>query len=230
MKKLFLIPLLLVVVTSTFAQKLAQLILTNTGSSNIISFLVDETVFVNVTPDGKIIDWGIENNTRRQYNYNYPVKLDKYMGKEEYYPETANDGSRGKIKYIGRTAFNYYSSNENENLTGKLKSIGPVFIDYYAIYEDATFRGNIKNAGSIFFSYFSSLDDVGYKGKLKSVGTTSLTYYSSFDDKAFRGKIKSIERQSFVYYSSYDRPEYRGSLKSGYRILYFNGIKYFIIN
>ena len=216
--------------TSGFAQKLAQIILNNSSNSNIISFLVDETVFVNITPDGKIINWGIENNMRRQYNYGYPAKLDKYMGKEEYYPETANDGSRGKVKYIGRTAFTYYSSAENEKWTGKLKSIGPILFDYYAFYEDAASRGNIKNAGTVIFTYFSSLDDAAYKGKLKSVGSTSLTYYSSFDDKAFRGKIKSIDRQPFVYYSSYDRREYSGTLKTGYRVLHFGGIKYFIIN
>lgn len=228
MKKLFFITGLILLITSAFAQKLAQIILPNTGNANIISFLVDETVFVNITPDGKIIDWGVESITRRQYNYNYPAKLDKYMGREEYYPETANDGSRGKVKYIGRTAFTYYSSAENEKWTGKLKSIGPILIEYYAFYEDAAFRGHIKNAGSTVFTWFSFHDDVAYKGKLKSVGTTSITYYSSFDDKAFRGKIKSIDRQSFVYYSSYDRPEYRGSLKTGYRILDFGGIKYFV--
>ena len=70
MKKLFFITGLMLLVTSAFAQKLAQIILPNTSNSNIISFLVDETVFVNITPDGKIIDWGVESVTRRQYNYN----------------------------------------------------------------------------------------------------------------------------------------------------------------
>ena len=228
MKKLFFITGLILLVTCAFAQKLAQIIVPNNSNSNIISFLVDETVIVNITTDGKISNWGIENNTARQYNY--PAKLDKYMGKEEYYPETDNEASRGKVKYIGRTAFTYYSSGENEKWVGKLKSIGPIVFDYYTSYEDVAFRGYIKNSGSVLFTYFSSFDDASYKGKLKSVGTTSLTYYSSFDDKAFKGKIKTIDRQSFVYYSSYDRREFSGSLKTGFRILYFNGIKYFIIN
>ena len=227
-KKLFFITGLLLPGISLFSQKLAQVVVTNNSSSNIISFLVDETVIVNITPDGKIIDWGIENNRIRQYYY--PAKLDKYMGKEEYYLPTDNEGSRGKVKYIGRTALTYYSSAENEKWTGRLKSIGPVLIDYYQFYEDIKYRGNIKNSGSVLFTYFSSLDDGAYKGKLKSVGTTFLTYYSSFDDKSFRGKVKSIDRQSFVYYSSYDRREYSGSLKTGYRILFFSGIKYLVIN
>lgn len=230
MKKLFLIAGLILLVTSAFAQKLAHIVISNHGNSNIFSFLVDESVYVNITPDGKIIDWGVENSLRSRYNYPYPAVLDKYMGKEEYYPETANDGSRGKVKYIGRTAFTYYSSADNEKWTGKIKTIGPIFFDYYAFYDDKAFSGNIKNAGPVVFTYFGSYDDAVYKGKLRSVGTTSLTYYSSFDDKAFRGKIKSIDRQSFIYYSSYDRREYSGSLKKGYRILLFGGIRYFVIN
>ena len=220
----------MLLLTSAFTQKLAQIVVANNSNSNIISFLVDETVLVNITPDGKIIDWGIESTWRRQYNYGYPAKLDKYMGREEYYPASADEGSRGKIKYIGRTSFTYYSSAENEKWTGKLKSIGSIIFDYYFFYEDQAFRGNIKNAGSVPFTWFSSFDDAAYKGKLKSVGTTSLSYYSSFDDKAFRGKVKSIDRQSFEYYSSYDRREYSGMLKTGYRILLFGGIKYFVIN
>lgn len=229
-KKPLFVTCLTLLLNISFAQKLAQIIVTNSGNSNVISFLVDETVFVNITPEGKIIDWGVENSLRSKYYYPYPAKLDKYMGKEEYYPATANDGSREKIKYIGRTIITYYSSDENEKWTGKLKSIGPIFFDYYNSYEDSLSRGKIKNAGQVLFTYYGSFDDAAYKGKLKSVGTTPLTYYSSFDDKAFRGKIKSIDRQSFVYYSSYDRRDYSGSLKTGYRILLFGGIKYFVVN
>jgi hypothetical protein len=230
MKKSFFITVFLFLVTSAFTQKLAQIIVANHSNSNIITFLIDEIVFVNITPDGKIIDWGIENTMWRQYDYNYPPRLEKYMGKEEYYPATGNDGSRGKVKYIGRTAFTYYSSAENERWTGKIKTIGPLLFDYYAPYEDTAIRGNIKNAGPVLFTWYSSLDDAVYKGKLRSVGSISLTYYSSFDDKAYKGKIKSIGRQSFVYYSSFDRREYSGSMKSSFRTLLFGGVKYYVIN
>lgn len=230
MKKLFFITGLILLATSAVAQKIEHIIVGNSSHSNIISFLVDGTVFVNITPEGKIIDWGVENSLRSQYHFPYPAKLDKYMGKEEYYPETAAEGSAGKVKYIGRTSFTYYSRAENERWAGKVKTIGPLILDYYAAYEDTAFRGNIKNAGTVTFTFYSSLDDRAYKGKLKSVGSTSLTYYSSFDDKAFRGKIKSIGWQTFVYYSSYDRREYSGTLKTGYRILLFNGIKYYVMH
>lgn len=230
MKKLVFISGLILLATSAFAQKIAHIIVTNNSNSNIISFLVDGTVYVNISPGGKIIDWGVENSLRSQYYYPYPAKLDKYMGKEEYYPETAAEGSAGKVKYIGRTSFTYYSPAENEKWAGKLKTIGPLLFDYYASYEDTAFRGNIKNAGSVLFTWFSSFDDRSYKGKLKSVGSTSLTYYSSFDDKAFRGKIKSIGGQSFAYYSSYDRREFSGSLKTPYRTMLLGGIKFYLIN
>ncbi|MGI8582321.1 MAG: hypothetical protein ACR2KX_08990 [Chitinophagaceae bacterium] len=230
MKKLLFLAWLTFLLSSAFGQRLTQLVLTNNINSNIISFLVDETVILNITRDGKIIDWGVESITRRIINYNYPAKLDKYMGKEEYYPATDNEAFQGKIKYIGRTALTYYSSDENETLRGKLKSIGSIMFEYYAAYEDEAFRGNIKNAGPILFAYFGSFDDAAYKGKLKIVGPAAITYYSTFDDKAFRGKVKSIGRQSFVYYSSYDRREFSGTLKTGSPILYVNGIKYFIYN
>lgn len=226
MKRLLFITGIILLATTGFSQKLAQLSLSNYGSSVVITFLVDGVVFVNITPDGKIIDWGIED--RGYQSHSTPPKLEKYMGKEEYYSATDSEAIRGKVKYIGRTAFTYYSAVENEKWAGKIKNIGPVLFDYYPLYEDVAFRGNIKNAGAVLFSWFGSYENAAYKGKIKSVGTTSITYYGSFDDKAFRGKIKTIDRQQFIYYSSYDRREYSGSLKTGYRVLLFNGIKYFI--
>lgn len=229
MKKVLFIAVIMLMAITAFSQKLTQVIISNYNSSVTLTFLVDETVLVNITTDGKIIEWGTESIFWRGM-YNYPPKLDKYMGREEYYPATDSTSPRGKIKYIGRTGITYYTAAENEKWAGKIKTIGPILFDYYLPYEDKALSGNIKNAGSTSFTYFSYFDNTAYKGKLRSVGTTSITYYSSFDDKAFRGKIKSIDRQQLVYYSSYDRREYSGSLKSGYTSFLFNGIKYFIVN
>ena len=96
MKKLSFTMSFILLLTSAFAQRLTQITLTNSVSSDIISFLVDETVIVNMSKDGKIIDWGVENNNLRPNNY--PGKLDKYMGLEEYYPSTENESYRGKVK------------------------------------------------------------------------------------------------------------------------------------
>ena len=228
MKKLFFAGSLTLLLIPVFAQRLAQITLTSSANSDIISFLVDETIFVNMTKDGKIIDWGIESNTVRTNNY--PGRLDKYMGREEYYASTENEAYRGKIKYLGRTVFTYYTSDESETLKGKVKNIGTNLFDYYTTYDDAAFRGNLKNAGPVSFTWFSSFDNDAYKGKIKTVGPTALSYYGSFDDKAFRGKVKSIGRSSFTYYSSYDRIGYGGTIKTGSPIVYIDGVKYFIRN
>jgi len=192
----------------------------------IISYIVDDVITVNLSTDGRIIEYGLENNTGR----GYPDRLEKYMGRVEYYDSNENESVRGKIKYLGRTSFTYFSSTENEALKGKIRTMNTIPFDYYGPYENEALRGRIRSAGPITFSYYSSFDNEAYKGKLKSVGNSQLTYYASFDDKAFRGKIKSIDRYQYTYYSSFDRRDYQGSMKSGYPTQFINGINYYIKN
>ncbi len=210
-----------------FAQNLAQITIDNRGSQDIITFLVDGTVAVNISKDGKIIDWGIEYTNPRTGIY---PRLEKYMGKEEYYPASDNEAYRGKVKYIGRTLFTYYTSSDNEALKGKVKSIGLNILDYYRDYDNAAFKGNLKSAGSVTFTYYSSFDDEFYKGKIKSIGSTMLSYYGAIDDKAYRGKVKNIDRNAFTYYSSYDKKEYNGMMKTGSQMLSSGGLKFIVKN
>ncbi len=224
MKKLFFALFLIMLVVALPAQVIRQISMDAYGNSVQISFLIDESVIVNISMDGNIIDWGIENNSI----YNYEKKLDKYMGRVEYYSTNENEAYRGKAKYIGRTAFTYYTADENEMFKGKIKAIGSIPLAYYAVYDDESFRGKIKNAGIISLTWFGSLENDAYKGKLKTVGPAALNYYTAFDDKAFKGKIKNIGGASFTYYSSLDRIEYRGTMKTGSRTPIVNGIKYFI--
>lgn len=228
MTKLNLVIVFTFLLTHGFAQKLTKITIDNRSTSIVISFLVDESVMVNMAKDGNIIDWGIEYNTPRTGIY--PGKLLKYMGREEYYPSSDNEAYRGKIKYIGRTLITYYSSYENEEFKGKVKAIGSNFLDYYASYENTAFKGNLKKAGPVSFTYHSSFDDEAYRGKIKTVGSITFAYYGLMDDKAYRGKIKNIDRALFTYYSSYDRPGYGGTLKTGSPIIYSGGIKYYIKN
>jgi hypothetical protein len=225
MGKLYFVIILTFLLPQVFAQRLAKITIDNSGNSDIITFLVDETVLVNLTKDGKIIDWGIENNAISNI---YPGRLDKYMGKEEYYPATDNEAYRGKVKYIGRTLFTYYTADEGEALKGRVKTIGSNLLDYYMPYDDPAFKGNLKDAGPVSLTYYRSFENDAYKGKIKTVGNTNLAYYGSFDDRAYKGKIKNIERSLFTYYSSYDRKEYSGALKTGSQIVYICDIKYFI--
>jgi hypothetical protein len=228
MIKLYFVIILTGLLTPAFTQRVAKITIDNSGNSDIISFLVDETVIVNMSKDGRIIDWGIENNTLRTNIY--PAMLEKYMGKEEYYPPTDNEGYRGKVKYIGRTAFTYYTSDDDKSLRGKVKTIGTNVLDYYMPYDDPAFKGYLKDAGPVSFTYYRTFDNEAYKGKIKSVGGTTLAYYGTFEDKAYQGKIKNIDRSIFTYYSSYDRKEYRGILKTGSQIIYSGNIKYYIKN
>ena len=227
MAKLYFGLILIFLLTPAFAQNLAQIVIGNRSNQDVITFLMDEAVVVNITKDGKITDWGIEHTYQRTGIY--PI-LEKYMGKEEYYPSTDNEAYRGKVKYIGRTLFTYYTSNDNEALKGKVKTIGTNILDYYRDYDDAAFKGYLKNAGPVAFIYYSSFDDEFYKGKIKSVGSTALAYYGSIDDKAYRGKIKNVDRNLFTYYSSYDRKEYGGMMKTGSQILSSGGLKFIIKN
>ncbi|MEO8764396.1 MAG: hypothetical protein ABI416_08915 [Ginsengibacter sp.] len=228
MIKLYTQILLTCLLSPAFCQKVAKITIDNRGNADIISFLVDETVIVNLSKDGKIIDWGIENNTVRANIY--PGRLDKYMGKEEYFPATDNEAYAGKVKYIGRTPFTYYTASDGESLKGKVKTIGTSLLDYYMPYDDPAFRGFIKTAGPVTFTYYRSFDNEAFKGKIKSVGATTLAYYGSFDDKAFKGKVKNIDRAAYTYYSSYEKKEYSGMLKTGSQILFSGDVKYFIKN
>lgn len=227
MAKLYFILILTFLLTPAFAQNIAQITIDNRGKEDIITFLVDESVVVNITKDGKIIDWGTEYTTPQTGVY---PRMEKYMGREEYYPSTDNEAYRGKVKYIGRTLFTYYTSDDNEALKGKVKIIGTNLLDYYTDYDDAAFKGYLKNTGSFSITYYSSFNDEFYKGKIKSVGNTMLSYYGVIDDKAYRGKIKSIDRNLFTYYSSFDRPEFRGIMKTGTPIVSSGSIKYIIKN
>ena len=227
MAKLYLILIFTFLLAPAFAQNLAQITIDNRGKQDILTFLVDEFVVVNITKDGKIIDWGTEYTSPQTGVY---PKLEKYMGREEYYPSTDNEAYRGKVKYIGRTLFIYYTSDDNEALKGKVKMIGTNLLDYYTEYDDAAFKGYLRNAGPVSFTYYGSYNDEFYKGKIKSIGSTMVSYYGAIDDKAYRGKVKSIDRNLFTYYSSFDRREFSGSMKTGSPMISSGSIKYIIKN
>lgn len=210
------------------AQTLSRITITNNTNADIISF-EDQTLVINITEEGSVINWGTKYSGPNRNIYSQE-RLEKYMGREEYYAQSENEACRGKIKYIGRVSLTYYTDEEDKDLKGKIKSIGNQRVEYYNAYIDIAVKGKVKTIGNTSFTYYLSFDDVAYKGKLRSVGETALIYYSSFDDKVLKGKIKSINGSVFTYYSSYDRREYSGSLKSGARELYFNGIYYYLRN
>jgi hypothetical protein len=213
MRKLFTNISFLFLVSSVHSQQLAQVTFSGGIDLSYFSFMTDQNVLIRVSPDGKLLEWGIEIMSNR-YVY-YAPKLQPYMGRIEYYGQESDSVFRGKVKSIGTCSLTYYGSHEQDDKPGKIKSIGRVLFDYYASYEEKTLKGKIKFAGSQMLSYYTPYDDQAYRGKLKSIGSTPITYYSSFEDKLVRGKIKNISGVSYTWYSSYERSDLRGALKTG---------------
>jgi hypothetical protein len=207
------------------AQRISRVTIMNSGTLNGFSVLTSpDNVTVNLSPEGDIVEFGTEYQSERIQDY---TRIEKYLGRVEYYTNMDDAAFRGKVKYIGGTQIMYYASYEADSLKGKVKSIGIVQLDYYRPYDDAIVRGKIKSFGSNAVTYYTSFDNEALRGKLKSLGSVQLTYYSSFDDKAFKGKIKSIGNVSYTYYSSFDR-NYAGSFKTGTQNVYANGINFYI--
>lgn len=195
------------------AQQLAQVSLNGGASLSYYSILVDQSVLVRISEEGKVLEWGIEVRADRA-NY-YAPKLQPYMGRVEFYGNDADSASRGKVRSIGTCSFYYYPASENNFKAGKIRSAGSLNFDYYTNYDNAAFRGKIKQLGTSMLTYYGSFDEESLRGKLKSVGSTQLTYYSPFDDKLLRGLVKSIGMETFNWYTSLDLQGGRGILKNG---------------
>lgn len=200
------------------SQQLSQITFPDASNLSYFSFLVDQTVLIRMTDEGKILEWGTEMQSMRSSNY-YDPKLQPYIGRVEYYAQDADSAFRGKVKSIGTCSITYYAHFEEPTKIGKVKSLGTLSMDYYSNFDNAAFRGKLRFAGSLVLEYYPSLADESCKGKLKTVGSTPITYYSTFDDKLIKGKIKAIGTVSYTWYTSYDRSELRGAMKTGsYRL------------
>ena len=223
MKKLFTFLLLTSVSSGIFAQRISKITINGTGATEMISIQTDDAV-INITPDGNIINYGVEYASERVSTY---TRIEPYTGRVDLFGSFDDKMFTGKLKYLGKTAVTYYASYDADILKGKIKSIGPLVFTYNMQFEDEAFRGKIKTIGSSALEYFSTFDNQALRGKLKSVGVTSLNYYTAFDDKAYAGKIKSVGQISFTYYPSTDN-RYSGGLKSGQQQNLINGINYYI--
>lgn len=199
---------------SVSSQELAQVSFTNGTSFNYFSLLTDREVQIRISPEGKILEWGIEVQSIHSGNF-YARNLQPFMGRVEYYGSEADSVSKGKLRSIGSSVITYYQGYETPDLVGKIRSIGRLFIDYYGRYDQKSVQGKIKFIGSSPIEYYQGFDDPQLQGNLKTVGSTLIRYYSSFDDKAIRGKIKSIGNIQYSWFTSLDRPGFGGTLKSG---------------
>lgn len=228
MKKLIFI-LLIAAAGRSFAQKIDFIVLGSYGATQTFYFSpgTSDKVLIALSKDGNIIEYGTEYP--KEFMGYYPGKLQKYMGRVDYYSQTDNEAFRGKIRYIGLTQITYYGSYDEESLRGKVKSIGTVQFDYYASYDDASVKGNLKTVGSSSITWCPSYENEAIRGRLKTIGNTKFEWYTSFDDKALSGKVKQIDQYSFTYYTSFENNNgQKGQLKSGFYSKYINGINYYV--
>ena len=225
MKKNIIVLISLFILNSINAQKLVQVQLAQSTNTAALSILIENNVYFNIGVDGNVIEWGIDYGQGRPYYY--PGKLDKYMGRVDYYAATDNDALKNKVKYVGATTITYYTSNENEFLAGKIKAIGNTIINYNLAFDDAATKGKIKSIANTTITYYGSFDNEAFKGKLKSIGNTNIGFYAAYEDKAFKGKLKSIGTNNFTYYSSFES-RYAGALKAGFQTKLVDGINYII--
>lgn len=224
MKQFFILSLFFVCGSVVMAQRIAKVNITNSGTTESFTIGLDENVIINVSPDGNLINYGVDYFSEKVVNYS---RLEKYNGRIEMFTTTDDKSYQGKLKYIGRTGVTYYASYEDELLRGKIKSIGSLVFTYYQPFEDALLKGKIKSIGVNQIGFYNSFDNDALRGKLRAVGSTSLNYYTSFDNEAFRGKIKNIGSVNFTYYPSYDR-QFAGAMKTGNQTQNIGGITFLI--
>jgi hypothetical protein len=216
--------LIMSVCSNAAAQHVSKIILSEQGEMRAITINLDEDVIVNVSPDGKITEWGTDIYKSVDHSFR---PLQPYTGKTDTF-RNDDAGQKGKIKIIGKTSITYFASYEDEALRGKIKSIGALTFEYFPHYENKAYSSRIKRAGSLTFTFYPEFGNNPDQGKLKSAGLTAFTYYGPFDDKAYKGKLKSIGSSSYKYYGSGEMQERRGHLKSGNYIQAVNGIKFVI--
>ncbi len=229
MKKFISLLVIAVIAGKCFSQKLDFIVLTGYGAGHTFYYSTNDKTMIAITKDGTIAEYGPEYP--KEFMGYYPGRLQKYMGRVDYYTQNDNEAFRGKVRYIGLTQITYYGSFDEEALKGKVKSIGTTQFDYYASYEDAAIKGNIKNIGGFAISYCPSYENEAIRGRLKAIGNTKFEWYTSYDDKALSGKIKQIDQYPFTYYTSFENNNgQKGLMKSGFYSKYINGINYYMRN
>lgn len=217
----------LIVTLAGKAQQLSQVNFSGGSSFSYFTFIIDGNLHIRISEDGRVIEWGTEQQSLRNINY-YSPQLQPYPGRLAYYGKDADSMAVGKVKTIGSAEISYYGKGELPYKIGKIRSINSQRFDYFSNFDNKSLAGKIKTMGIVSVDYFSSYENEAYAGKLKLVGGSPISYYSSFDDKYIKGKLKSIGSNNFVWYTSFDLPGYGGGLKSGLLRQSINSIVYVI--
>ncbi|MEO7310460.1 MAG: hypothetical protein ABIX01_08690 [Chitinophagaceae bacterium] len=227
MKKIAMLVLFVVCGICTHAQQLSQVTFSGASTLTYFSFVTDGNVLIRISSDGKVMEWGTEEQSLRIPNY-YAPKLLGYPGRVDYYGPETDSAARGKVQTIGSARITYYGTGSLRYQLGKIRTIGSQMFDYYTNFDNEAIAGKIKSMGVNQVSYYAGYDNAAYAGKLKAVGNTAITYYSSFDDKLIKGKLKSIGNVNYSWYTSLDAAGYGGGLKSGLMRQPVNGVTYIL--
>ena len=226
MKKIITAILFLIPAIMCQSQELGQVKFTSAGKLDYLSFVTDQGVLIRVSPEGKVLEWGMEEMSIRSNNY-YAPKLQPFMGRIDYYGAESDSVINGKVKSIGTCWITYFNAFETEN-AGKIKTIGKNALDYYSRHENELLKGKLKLIGNQVIDYFPSYEDEAFRGKLKAIGSTKIIYHSSFDEKFLKGKLKSIGSHNFAYYGIHERKQLWGVMKSGSNRQLINGVTYIL--
>jgi hypothetical protein len=225
MKKILFSVCFLFLCLGGFSQQLSHIQFSGATTLSTFSFTTDQKVIIRISPDGKVVEWGVDAGPTR-YGTTYPGKLQPYMGRVEYYGADDYDSvMRGKVRFIGTTSISYYGANETADRIGKVRTVGSTQLEYYTNWDNESLRGKLKFAGTVLLDYYHSFENDAVRGKLKSVGNNTITYYSTFDDKMVIGKIRTIGP---INYNWLDRG-FRGGWSQINTSPVVNGITYLVL-
>jgi hypothetical protein len=214
MKKIIVFVSILFITYASQSQQLRQVTFTSGSQFAHFGILIDGNVLLRISAEGKILEYGLEEQSVRSANY-YAPKLVPYLGRVEKYGQEADSLARGRERNIGSAQITYYASYEEEYRRGKIRAIGNILFDYYNHQANAALKGKIKLFGRNMIDFYSSFENDAVKGKPKSIGGTNIVYYTTFDDKAVAGKVKMIGPNAYSWYTSLDRKGMAGVLKTG---------------
>lgn len=221
--------LFILFIVSAFAgnsQELKQVKFSGSSTIQYFTFITDQGVHIRVSPDGNIIEWGMEERSIRNDHY-YAARLQPFMGRIDHYGPEADSLTRGKVKSIGTCWITYYNMLEADEKAGKIKTIGRNILDYYSRHDNVALQGKLRLVGNMIIEFYPSYEDELVRGKLKAIGSTQFTYYNTFDEKFLKGKLRSIGAVNLQYYGIMDRKEMWGVLK-GLERQNINGIIYIL--
>src|SRR5437868_3792120 len=123
MKKNYLTIVLSLLFFSGYSQQLSQVTFSGGSGFSWFSLLTNQNGLIRISDDGKIIEFGTEQQALNNRNYFAP-KLQPYQGRVDYYSNGSDSAFSGKVKSIGTCYFTYYPSNDYPEKIGKIKSAG----------------------------------------------------------------------------------------------------------